>query len=279
MDNLKLFISSEMAIIQVLFSLWAAILIYKTFNVIKRNRNQYRFMQKTPPLSRSSKPGDYVRFDGLIALPDTKTPFTKKPCSYWAAMVRAEFETKKKSPSKGMKTHRPVIHTSSLEHIPFIVNDKQHTVLVNFSNTSNRMLNLKKKTTIQTTAPKSLKDLAKQKYKKYRIQEYWYPVNAMLMVFGTVQAVNKNCIVLSDSKDKYHFPLIFYGSLLMLGHIFKSSSKLASWNSFFILACVASLWTWIPGSLSFLQALISAVIVFALATLLFVLAINSFKLS
>ena len=271
--------SNALLLIQSIFSCWAAFVVYKTIAFLKRNRNQSDYMSKASVLSRSSKPGDYVRFSGVLSLPETKTPFSKKSCAYWATTVRAYFQTKQKSPGTGMNTHRPVIHRSQRDYIPFIVNDTQHTVLVQFPENSKRMLNMKQKSTESSSVPESIKEVAKPKYKKYLVDEYWLPLKAMLIVFGTVQSANKNCITLSGSDNEHHFPLIFFGNSKELTNIFKSNSELARLYFIWLLAGVVSIWTWMPVVLPNYQTLVAGVIFIVISFLFLFKLPKNLKLS
>ncbi len=254
-------------ILKVIASLIMSYILYSNFRFYLKNKKLVSYITKAPALSSSVKEGDYVQFQGKLTLPETHTPFTQLKCSYWSVIVKAEFQSKKKKPAKGMQTHRPVIYKENADDLPLLVTNKIHTVQLGFMNNVDVIFNLNKnESTVKKPPNEEIAKLAKPKYNKYIIEEYWLAENSQITLWGTVESINKNCITLAGFKNEKQPPMAFHGMAKTLTNTLKRKSGSALLLSLVILFSITALWFWLPKRLDEfylgMTAIITVIILF-----------------
>ena len=215
-------------------------------------------MQDAKALSRGSQPGDYVFFNGQMAMAPTVTPFLSTPCSFYDAMVNAEFETKAPKPSKGMQTHRPRLLQKSNDDLPLLLSNNDLIVHLGFSDNRRLIQNYLCQCVTKYVPPsEEVAALAKPKYKRYLVEEKWLPQNATMCVWGTLVDANEHCFTIAQDEKASKPALAIHGTVKDMTKAFKGKQQKAVVTGLAFAALLAIGWI-LP--LAFIPAMIYAVV-------------------
>jgi len=163
--------------------------------------------------SSSLKVGDYIRVQGNMRMPHIKSPFFNNLCVYWKYYIYASFESKRKKPNKGMQEHNPRLDVNESDTPPFIVEQSNYLIHVAFTDISTAMINLTASKDKRKNPPnEKAEQLAKSKYKAYRVHEYRLPINADVAIWGKVDSINGNMINIVHSSEEKYPSFLYTGS-------------------------------------------------------------------
>lgn len=171
-----------------------------------------RLLRATRKLHSGSQVGDYVQFEGRVKYPVDETPYRQTPCSLWFARVTAEFTRKKKAPSNGYVTHRPMLISKSNDHEPAILSDGKHRVHLLLDRVAASTIDAVHKTSkSKTPQHEDIQALSKPKYEQYVIDEYSLPRNAKVRMLAEVANHSDACTTLAFSQDPNKPTLLIHG--------------------------------------------------------------------
>jgi hypothetical protein len=256
---------------QCAFTAWLLILANKNRQRLWKNKRLTKSLQNAKPFCKDSTEGDYVVFEGILKMPEVKTPFTNRACGFWATIVRAEFKSKKKKPQKGEDTHRPVIFKDSFDSVPLLVKSDENTLFhLNFKNSFKAMLDLECRQINQPTPfSDEIKAVAKPKYQKYIADDYWLSQSAKLTVWGRLVNSNQTCTDVSDSPNATEPSVIYNGRRDALFSVFRSKRLYSLLFYVWLLFVGVSFWSWMMLLPNILTYVLSG-FVFGLVSALYV---------
>lgn len=232
---------------QVGSSIVVAICMFLALLSFLKNVTSLNNLINASSLSKNSEVGAYVKFKGGFTGDALKTPVSNQSCSYWSLVIRAEFQTKKKKPDKGMQTHNPVLYKASSDELPLLISDGSQIIQLMLDNSLAIMSNPSYTKNETITIPVSeIQDLVKPKYKKYISEEFWFPVDSDVTIWGYILGRNKNSVLLSNGEDKIHPPLMILGDESQLHQEFSRANRFCLYLLIWSVFQLYSLWTWLP---------------------------------
>ena len=248
----------------ILVSAFIGYIILRSFLEQLKVNKMGQELKGTKSVSNDTKVGDYVQFSGKLSTPELMSPIERRKCGYWYLIVRGVFTSKKKKPSKGYQTHKPVILKKGSEDVPFVVSNGETSVQFAFKTHKDLIFNLNKSTKQSTQSPwfegkdKVAKEVWKAKYKKYESQVFSLPRKADITCWGKVIAATSNSFILAESKRSEQPTIIYNG---FKGDFFSRISNVKKSQiglSLFLIMSLLAMWLW--GSAIFNKELFLAIL-------------------
>lgn len=112
-----------------------------------------------------------------------------------------------------MQEHNPRLDVNESDTPPFIVEQSNYLIHVAFTDISSAMINLTASKGKRKNPPnEKAEQLAKDKYKAYRVHEYRLPINADVAIWGKVDSINGNMINIVHSSEEKYPSFLYKGS-------------------------------------------------------------------
>ncbi len=177
----------------------------------------YVAINRSSRFSNETKVGDYIHFSGRLTTPTCQGPIDKRPCGYWAMVIKGVFTRRRKKPSSGSQTFKPTALMTSSEDFPFLVSNGHRSIQYVFKHNHGLAINPEKRTEKTATIPwfegqeNVDPSVWKTKYTRYESTILSIPVKAKLACWGQVKAILNNSCILGESDIENQITRVYLG--------------------------------------------------------------------
>jgi hypothetical protein len=144
----------------------------------------------------------YVKVRGHIKSDNAfKTPISNNPCAFYMLKVFALWETKEKTPAKGMEQHQKLIFNTVMPSTLLEVSKGKDIVHVDMSEFFDKAdFLLHSKTVESRICPTAYQSVAKKKYQKYQVLESWCSHADPVVIYGKLVKTNAGLLCMKPTE-------------------------------------------------------------------------------